>query len=108
MSKIGDFCDRRGHVYLSGTGDPATDEIRLSFVEADMQAWRDFRPSELRLLQSMIDDALQELCDTHEVKCPACGYTSDDCGVHGHHRLCRQFPFFPGETGKSEAVERTD
>lgn len=38
------------------------------------------------------------------IQCPACGYTWEDAKHHADHKLCRSYPFFPGETGKSQAV----
>lgn len=106
MSKIGEACDALGQFYVSGTGDASNDEIRISFVEGNVQAWRDFPLVELMQLRSMINDGIEELFRLNQdIKCPDCGYTQYDADFHGDHRVCRRFPFFPGETGKSEAVE---
>lgn len=40
------------------------------------------------------------------IRCPACGYTWEDAGIHGDHRVCRRYPFFPDERGKSQAINR--
>lgn len=44
--------------------------------------------------------------DDKTIRCPACGYTWEDAAFYGDHRICRRYPFFPDERGKSQAINR--
>lgn len=42
-----------------------------------------------------IVDAFNEAAGA--ARCPECGYTQQDCLLHGDHHLCDAYPVFPGE-----------
>ena len=54
-------------------------------------------------LRSALGDAINEAFEVYEVKCPACGMTKEELLTGDEHKICRNFPFFPGESGESEA-----
>lgn len=37
-----------------------------------------------------------------KARCPECGYTWEDARVHGDHRICSKYPFFPDERDLDE------
>jgi hypothetical protein len=92
-------------VYLGTTDDETSDELRLSIVSPRVSVWFDMSVEELVSLKHAMnafhERVFRENDDT--ARCPACGYTFRDSRLHGDHKTCRNYPFFPGERGKSDA-----
>ncbi len=105
--KIGDHSMVLQHgaeIYVCANG---TDDggVRISVVVSGCSLNVDMSVDELQRFRSLIGDAINEAFEVQpELRCPACGYTFEDAKLHGDHRVCRRFPFFPGEKGKTQAI----
>ncbi len=83
------------------------DTVAIKFHDCGLSAGIDMTIDELvefrDLLTEAVNDAFRVRPDT---QCPCCGYTWEDAKMHGDHRICRRYPFFPGERGKTEAISK--
>lgn len=92
------------HAYVTSTDD-ADDDIAIVFVGNGTQQRIDLSVIDAMRFRDLLNAGITnafEVCE--ELRCPACGYTWEDARMHGDHRTCRQFPFFPSESGKSHAI----
>lgn len=90
-------------VYVCANGVDDGD-VRISVVASGCSMNVDLSIDELERLQEMVAGAIEEAFEVQpELRCPACGYTFNDAKLHGDHRNCRRYPFFPGESGNSFA-----
>ena len=95
------------HAYVCSTEDDGADdgEIRLCFLKGGLCQTIDLSIDEALRFRDILSEGITEafeVCD--ELRCPACRYSWEDAKMHGDHRICRRYPFFPGESGKSHAT----
>lgn len=106
---IGDhsFKVRDGHqVYVNDYG-MDDDTVRVQFLNCGLTASIDMTIDDLQRFRDLISGAIADAFKVQPaIQCPACGYTLSDAVLHLDHRTCRRYPFFPGEKGKSEAIDR--
>lgn len=80
-------------------------DLRISVVNAGCSLNVDLSVDELQKFRSLIGDAITEAFRVQpDLRCPACGYSIEDARFNGDHKLCRRYPFFPGEKGKTQAI----
>ena len=91
------------HCYACDTDDDPR-ELRIVVVNDGVQLTFDVTLEDAIRFRSLIDDGIFDAFNKWpDEKCPACGYTSNQAASAGDHQNCRQFPYFPGERGKSHA-----
>lgn len=91
-------------IYICANGADDGD-VRISVVVGGCSLNVDMSIDELQQFRSMIGDVINEAFKVQpELRCPACGYTFEKAKLHGDHNICRRFPFFPGERGKTQAI----
>ena len=78
--------------------------VGISFFAGDLDSSVDLEISDAIKLR---DELTRIIIDTfhcdESIRCPECGYTLEDAQFHLDHHHCRNYPFFPGESGKSYA-----
>ena len=93
------------HFYISSE-DSENDLIKLSWISGTLSQNVDIKFNDLIQMRDTINNAIQEVFELNEICCPACGQTRDEAMLINDHKTCRKFPFFPGESGKSDAIAR--
>lgn len=88
----------------SATQTTIRESCASSIVNDGVQLTFDVTLEDAIRFRSLIDDGIFDAFNKWpDEKCPACGYTSNQAASAGDHQNCRQFPYFPGERGKSHA-----